>query len=370
MTTLNTPAGLAHAAADPAHRAATSLEVSLAAGVSRATVSRCFTEGAKVRKSTRDRVLSAADALSYRPNLLARMLNKQESNIVAVITADFHNPFQPALMEALTESLRAQDLVPLLLKSGSVDDPADDLVQLALSYRVSAIIVTVLSASPAVIRRCFAADVPVLFLNRVAGDGAAICISSDMETGAVRAADILIQGGGTRLGMITGKPGTWTHSIRRIGFSRRLDELGLDLACTEPGDFTYEGGRTAAIIMLRACPALDAIYACNDAMALGAIDAIRGLGRRVPEDVAVIGFDDVPIANWDAYRLSTIHQPIDTLIAHARTVLERPDKGLALAGETLLQPCRFIQRHTTRPITLQAGDVNRNLDPGPQPSSR
>ena len=334
-------------------RVATSLDVSRAAGVSRATVSLCFTEGAMVRQSTRERVLAAAEALSYRPNLLARMLNKQESNIVAVITADFHNPFQPALMEALTESLGAQGLVPLLLKAGSVDESADGLVELALSYRVSAIIVTVLAASRAVVRRCVDRSVPILFLNRMVEDTAAICVSSDVGGGAARAAEVLVEGGASRIAIITGRTGTWTHSIRRTGFTTRLQALGLHPMTTEPGDFSYESGCRATAAILAGHPGLDAIYACNDAMALGALDTIRLTSRRrVPGDIAVIGFDDVPISAWAAYRLSTIHQPVDLLIGHVRQILGRPDRGLALAGQSVAYPCRFIERGTTRPIRL------------------
>ena len=345
-------------AAGAGRRVVTSLDVSRAAGVSRATVSRCFTEGALVRQSTRERVLSVAEALSYRPNLLARMLNKQESNIVAVITADFHNPFQPALMEALTESLRAQGLVPLLLKSGSVDESADGLVELALSYRVSAIIVTVLAASRAVIRRCVDRDVPILFLNRVVEDTAAICVCSDVGGGAARAAEVLVEGGASRIAIITGKTGTWTHSIRRSGFTTRLQALGLDPVMIEPGDFSYESGCRATAALLAASPGLEAIYACNDAMALGALDTIRlTSSRRVPGDIAVIGFDDVPISAWAAYRLSTIHQPVDLLIGHVRQILDRPDRGLALAGQSVVYPCRFIERATTRPVRPRPADT-------------
>lgn len=342
-------------ASGPGRRSVTSFDVSRAAGVSRATVSRCFTEGGLVRQSTRDHVLSVAETLSYRPNLLARMLNKQESNIVAVVTADFHNPFQPALMEALTESLRAQELVPLLLKSGSVDESADGLVELALSYRVSAIIVTVLAASHAVIRRCVDSDVPIIFLNRVVEGTAAVCVCSDVEGGAAQAADVLVQGGASRIGIITGKTGTWAHSIRRSGFVARLRALGFDPAMTEPGDFGYDSGARAATALLAANPDLEAIYACNDAMALGALDAIRLTSSRlVPGDIAVIGFDDVPISAWAAYRLSTIHQPVNALIGHVRAILDRPDRGLALAGQSVIFPCRFIERATTRPVDLRA----------------
>ena len=345
--------------AQPARRVVTSLEVSRAAGVSRATVSRCFTDGAAVRRDTRARVIAAAQALGYEPNLLARMLNTRESNIVAVLTADFQNPFQPALMEALTGGLRSEGLVPLLMKSGSVDEPADDLIQLALSYRVSAIVVTVLSASPAAIRRCVASDVPVIFLNRVAEETAAVNLCSDSGRGAARAAEVLVEGGRSRIAMITGRTGTWSNSMRRGGFRQRLDELGFDAVGIEGGDFTYEGGRRAAAALLAGYPRLDAIYACNDAMAFGALDAIRLSARRsVPQDVAVIGFDDVPVAAWAAYRLSTIRQPIDALIDEVRAVLRRPDRGLGLAGETILREGHFVQRATTVPVAMQAGDID------------
>ena len=94
------------------------------------------------------------------------------------------------------------------------------------------------------------------------------------------------------------------------------------------------------------------------AMALGALDAIRlTSGRSVPGDIAVIGFDDVPISAWAAYRLSTIHQPVDVLIGHVRQILDRPDRGLGLAGQSATYPCRFIERATTRPVRPQPADA-------------
>jgi DNA-binding LacI/PurR family transcriptional regulator len=287
------------------------------------------------------------------------MLNKRESDIVAVLTADFRNPFQPALIEALTEGLCTDGLIPLLLKANSVDERADGLIQLALSYRVSAIIVTVLSASAAVIKRCVDSHVPVLVLNRLVEDTAAICVATDSERGASRIAEVLVEGGKSRIAMITGKTGSWTNSMRRSGFRRRLDELGFDVMASQPGEFTYDGGRDAAESLLTTYPRLDAIYACNDAMAFGALDAIRRLpSQSVPKDVAVIGFDDVPISAWGAYRLSTIRQPIGSLIEHIRDILRRGDRGLGLAGQTFLHEGCFVQRATTNPVLLRAGDID------------
>jgi DNA-binding LacI/PurR family transcriptional regulator len=341
----------------------TALEVARAAGVSRATVSRCFTTGATVKKATRNRVLAIARELGYEPNLLARMLIKQESNIVAVLTSDFTNPFQPALIEALTGSLRAAGMMPLLLKAQSPLEPGDELMQLALSYRVAAIIVTVLSASDHAIRRCFESETPVVLLNRIAEDSLAISVCGDQGAGGARLADILVEGGHTRIAVVSGRSGTWTNTHRRGAFRRRLDELDQDIWALENGNDTYEGGYEAALKLLANKRRPDAIYACNDAMAFGVMDAARNrFGLRIPDDVAVAGFDDVPMARWGAYRLSTIRQPITPLIDETMSILTAPDRGLDRTGLVSMIPGRYVQRATTRPVTLSEPDVDMRED--------
>ena len=105
---------------------------------------------------------------------------------------------------------------------------------------------------------------------------------------------------------------------------------------------------------------LNAIYACNDVMAFGALDAIRDRGgMRVPEDISVGGFDDVPMSSWGAYRLSTIHQPVERVIQKTQEILMRPDRGLDLSGEAYLYNGRFIQRRTTRTIDLAPEEENQ-----------
>lgn len=344
-------------------RNATSTDVARLAGVSRATVSRCFSDTETVREDTRARVMQAARDLGYAPNQLARMLQTQTSDMVAVLTADFTNPFQPALIEALTGGLTRLGKMPLLLKSDITTDAADELVEVALAYRVAAVVVTVLPVSDRVIRRCVEAETPLILLNRVSEDSRAISICGDLQAGARRAADILVEGGHRRISMITGRTGHWTTQMRRGGFRHRLDEHGADILTQVPGDYTYEGGRAAALRIMEEMPQTDAIYACNDAMACGAMDALRGsLGRRVPDDVAVLGFDNVPIAAWDGYALSTIHQPVNRLIGQVCEILNTPDRGLSLAGSVMLENCRFVQRDSTRPVTLVPGDIDDRKD--------
>lgn len=342
---------------DGNRRRASSADVATLAGVSRATVSRCFTEGASVKSKTREKVLAAARTLGYEPNLLARMLNKQESDIVAVLTSDFANPFQPALMEALTGRMRSQGLTPLLLKGESAAESADEMIQLALSYRVAAIVVTVLNASERMIARCFEANVPLIFLNRVAEDTPAISVCSNSRSGAQRVAEVLVEAGTTRIGMISGQTGSWMNSMRRGGFRQRLDELGFDVLGHIQGNFSYESGRMAALSMMDSHPRLDAIYACNDAMALGAMDAIRfDRGAKVPDDIAVIGFDDVPVAAWGAYRLTTIHQPVGQMVEQTLDILLNPDRGMALSGQVFLYEGHLVQRLSAPKVALRDGE--------------
>jgi len=337
-------------------------DVARLSGISRATVSRTFSNPDAVKPSTRRKVIDVARELGYEPNSLARMLNKGQSDMVAVLTADFFNPFQPAMIEALTDSVAEVGMRTLLLKCSKSEKNGDSLIQAALSYRVAAIVVTVAPVSDAAIRRCFEGGVPLVLLNRIAEDSRAISVCGDLKAGAARAAEVLFAAGHKRIAMITGRPGRWTTSMRRGGFQHRLDEFGLDVVAQECGNYTYRGGAAAARTILDKDPRVDAIYACNDAMAFGTMDILRHeYGKNVPEDVAVLGFDDVPMSSWSSYHLSTIHQPMNRLFSKTVDILSRPDRGLGLTGNVFLETCRFIQRNSTYPVQLEMNDLDQRV---------
>lgn len=213
------------------------------------------------------------------------------------------------------------------------------------------------NASRQAISRCFEAEVPLIFLNRIAEETSAISVCADSEGGARRVAEVLVEGETVHIGMITGHVGSWMNSMRCGGFRRRLDELGHDLLRHYQDDFSYGSGHADALDLMDRFPRLNVIYACNDAMAFGALDAIRTVrGARVPDDVAVIGFYDVPMAAWGAYHLTTVHQLVTRMIYQTRRILMRPDRGMALSGQVFLHNGRLVQRATTRPVTLRDGE--------------
>ena len=159
--------------------------------------------------------------------------------------------------------------------------------------------------------------------------------------------------------MITGKTGTWTNSMRRSGFRRRLDELGFDVMASQPGEFTYDGGLDAASSLLRpirdSTPSMLATTRWHSERSTpsGASLSQRSEGRRGDRVRRRAN-----LSAWGAYRLSTIRQPIGSLIEHIRDILRRDDKGLGLAGETFLHEGCFVQRATTNPVRLRAGDID------------
>lgn len=169
-------------------------------------------------------------------------------------------------------------------------------------------------------------------------------------------ADALLRAGGQRFAFIGGKPDTSTNQGRREGFMTRLKEQGVDLELSVEKEYTYEWGYHAARYLLgagqrgRPDAPIDAVFCANDIVALGVLDALRGSGLHVPEEVAVVGFDDIPAASWPGYALTTVAQPVEEMIDATSELLGRydPDTGRNGESEIKLLPGRLIEHTTTR----------------------
>ena len=164
-----------------------------------------------------------------------------------------------------------------------------------------------------------------------------------------------VGGGGRRFAFIGGKPDTSTNQGRREGFTTRLGEEGFKLEVAVEREYSYEWGYHAARYLLGS-PGTgghpDAVFCANDIVALGVLDALRQSGRRVPEDVTVVGFDDIPAARWPGYALTTVAQPVDAMIDATLELLSRYDPEVE--GEIKLLPGRLIERATTRRVVAEA----------------
>lgn len=326
----------------------TAADVAAAAGVSQSAVSRAFTPNASISDDKRRRILEMAERLGYSPNALARSLITQRSGIVAMVMGDLSNPFYPEVLHAFSTRLR--DLgKQLLFFSVTPEHGVDEVIRRVLQYRVEGAVITSATLSSEAVAECRRARLPVLLFNRLVETAEVNAVVCDNLGGGRSVADLLYRAGHRRFAYITGIENTSTNVDRQRGYCERLAELGETDVIIEPGDYSYQGGREAAKrLMLRSNPP-DAIFCANDITALGALDAIRReLGLRVPEDVSVVGFDDIPAAQWPAYDLTTVRQRINRMVERSLDILASRLDNPAASAETHAEPGMLIVRGTTR----------------------
>lgn len=299
-----------------ATRKVTSLDVAKRAGVSRSAVSRVFTPGASVSERTASKVREAANALGYRPNVLARAMLTGKSKIIGLVVAYLDNHFYPTVLELLSEALEREGYHVLVFMAAHSADDVEDVVSQILDYQVDGLILASVALSSDLADRCRASGVPVVLFNRKLEAEGELAVVSDNRMGGRLAAEHLISLGRTRIGHIAGWEGASTQRDREAGFMEGLRSAGLGLFGREVGDYRLPRAKDAARRMFDTPDRPDAVFVANDYMAFGVMDVLRSeLGLRVPEDVALIGFDDVPSAAWPAYGLTTIKQDAEAMVS-------------------------------------------------------
>ena len=289
-------------------RRPSSQDVARLAGVSQAAVSRAFTPKASISPAKRERVLDAARELGYRPNALPRMLITHRSNLVALIMGEITNPFYPEVLALFLKRLQGEGLHALIF-SLEANQTADELISEVFRYRVDGVIITSATLSVESARECSRLDVPVALFNRHIDDGSVASICCDNVEAGRQVANWLLECGHRRPAFLSGDPRASTNQDRESGYVGRLRERGIRDVLRFSGDNSFETGFEGVKALMNQADPPDAIFCASDAIAIGAMDGLRhGLGLRVPEDVAVVGFDDVPAAAWPSYRLSTVAQ--------------------------------------------------------------
>ena len=299
-----------------------SIEVARAANVSQSTVSRALSGRGFVSLETRTKVLDAARQLGYQTNMLASALSSQRSNIVAIIMGHLMNPFYPYVLERMTLQFHSTGRQTLLFVVDR-DQQVDDTLPLVLRYQVDAIVITSATLSSQMSDRCASLGIPVVLFNRYVPGSQASVVCCDNVAGGRLVAETLLDHGHHFPAYIAGDPDSSTNRDRARGFCDVLKERGYDRCLQEQGAYTYESGYAAALKLLQGDDPPDAIFCANDIMGIGAIDAAREVGVAVPEELSIIGFDDIPMASLPAYSLTTIRQPVDAMIETTEKLLTR-----------------------------------------------
>lgn len=327
----------------------TSLEVAKLAGVSQSAVSRVFTKGASAAPATVEKVKKAAAELGYRPNVLARAMITGKSRIIGLVVAYLDNQFYPEALERLSNALQAEGYHILIFTVPNSTDGIDTVVQDLMDYQVDGIIAASVSMSSALAAMCQNAGIPVVLFNRgQPGNGLSAVTSANVKGGAM-ATQALIDAGHSRIAHIAGWDGSLTGRDRRQGFENAMAAAALTPFAIVDGMFDRDTAAAAARDMISSKDRPDAIFVGNDHMAFAVMDAIRTFGLRIPQDISVIGYDDVPLAAWPAYDLTTVRQPVNRMVEATVTTLLAQITGTDSYSQTIEIEGPLIQRSSSRP---------------------
>jgi DNA-binding LacI/PurR family transcriptional regulator len=322
----------------------TSNDVARVAGVSQSTVSRSFDPNSPVSTETRARVFAAAAELGYQPNVIARSLITQRTNIIGIVMASLTTShFYPGVLEQFTHQLQAMGKQVLLLNTPP-GRSVDEILPQVLSYQVDALIIASLTPGKEILDISYRGGRPVILFNRYVTDTNASVVCCDNVEGGRLAADFFLDSGRRRIAYIAGPENTTTNLMREKGFTDQLSKRGYKKILREETAYTYEGGREAVQRLFNQHRHPDAVFCAADIIALGAMDAARlEFGLQIPSEFSIIGFDDIPSARWPAYDLTTIRQPVDKMVSATIDLLNQDQQGVYLP-ETRILPVKLVKR--------------------------
>lgn len=339
------------ASTTPLTQAATIKEVAERAGVSTATVSRVLSGQQAVRQELIDKVREAVRALDYQPNRAARNLRKRSAQIIGVVISDIQNPFFPGVMRGIEKVLEEAGYT--LLLSNSDEDPRRELIHLNTlrAEGVAGIILAPARSDAEPLRQFIRSGMPVVAIDRGVTRASVDTVTVNNISGAASAVAHLVELGHTRIAMISGPDVVTTGAERRRGYLRGMELAGLPAPdeYIRDGQFRQEGGYHAMLDLLDLPEPPTGVLAANNLMSLGALQAIHQRGVRIPGEISLVGFDDMPWTSAINPPLTVVAQPTAEIGATAaRLLIERIADPARPARHVILET-RLIERASTVP---------------------
>ena len=349
-----------------AARSITSHDVARAAGVSQSTVSRVLRNDERVASATRDRVLAAASALGYVPSDVGRSLVTRSTRSIAIVITDLGNVFYPHLVAPLHDEAWAHNYRMVLLteevepladagsrSSSTNEEELSPLLDRLLDRSTDGVVLTTSRLDGVVPRELARRALPFVFLTRYVEGVAADSAVVDNSLGGSLAAGEALRLGHTNFGAIFGPSDTSTGRDRERGVRAALIAAGIDLPddAVRHTPFTDAAGYEAMTDLMRRQPRPTVVICANDIVAIGALNAAYTLGLSVPGDVSLIGFDDLPMAAWQLFGLTTIRQPMEEMArAAVRLLIERIEGRVESdAIRRMVFEPRLVMRRTLGP---------------------
>lgn len=325
-------------------------DVAQRAGVSRSAVSRSFTPGASVSAKTRRVVEQAAADLGYSPNILARSLMTGKTQLIGLVSNNFHNPVFLQIFDQFTKGLQEKSMRPLLVNLSDEVDPGRS-VQLLRAYSVEGVILASSELPDGFAQAFLHAGLPVVHAFGRASQSAAVnMVGINNHQAGRMAAATLIARGYTHLGFMGGPKSASTTIDRMAGFlAEAALHRGVAVNVSFAEAYRFEDGRAEMLRLLAEGPA-QAYFCGDDVLSIGALSAAQTWGLRVPDDLGLIGLNDMEMAGWPNINLTTIHQPFEAMIAASIDLMLATLADPSRAPETRVLPCRLIERGTLRAL--------------------
>lgn len=324
-------------------------DVARQAGVSATTVSHVLNDSRYVSDDLRARVLDAVEALHYTPNRMAVGLRRKQSLIIGLVVPDNTNPFFALVARAIEDTAFAQGLSVILCNSDSNADKEQFYINALIEQRVDGIVLVATTTSPKPIEPLLARNVPLVLIDRDLPGATVDKVLSDNLGGGMLATRHLLALGHRRIACITGPSQASPSASRVTGYHKALEEVGVlaDDNLVVRGAFDFNSGYAATAALLQHADPPSAIFACNDLMAVGALRAAVAAGVAVPQQLSIVGFDDIPLAAYVAPRLTTVAQDQRCLGSLAAELLLARIRGNERPGVVHLCPTQLVVREST-----------------------
>ena len=322
-------------------------DVANRAGVSKSAVSRTFTPGASVSPAMRARVERAARDLGYEPNVLASSLTTGRTKLIGLISNNFTNPYFLEIFDAFTRALQDADLRPLLLNLSDAADAGASLTKLR-QYNVDGVIVASSTLPPQFATMFQDAGIPVVHAFGWSSPIPGTAFAGIDNAAAGRfAARTLLARGYRRVGFLGGPERATTTRERLSGFRSELASRGTDASIQFARDYSYAAGFEAMTLALGHEP-VEAWFCGDDVIAVGALQAARAANLRVPQDLGLLGLNDMAIAGWSGIELTTIVQPLGAIVEAAVALVQSAIADPDAVPEHRLLPFGLAERGTLR----------------------
>jgi LacI family transcriptional regulator len=327
--------------------AVTSKDIARKLKISQSTVSRALRGDPRVAPETMARVLQAARQMDYTPNLAARSLITRKTRTVGVVVNDITNPFYPELLDILHNEFALAGYRTILFNEqtdASLEQHVTHIVNGGAADGVVYLSATLGAPLPG-----RPGGIPMVLVNRYVDEAEVDTVVSDNDRGGRLVARAILELGHRRIALIAGPENATTGRDRELGFRNELRAAGVELdeSLRRVGQFSHQSGYQWCLDLLASEPPPTAIFAANDVIAFGALDAARRVGVRVPAELSIVGFDDIDMAGWEGFNLTTVRQPLAEMgRAAAKLLIERIETGGGGPPRKRVFPVGLVRRDT------------------------